>query len=217
MPDYSNLQNAKDETISNQRKAIHWMGGIIVLLIVAVIMLPRSITLHYPPDLSLGADQKIGEIPETSVYSFAYNVFQQLNRWPNNGATDYEDKLYMLKSYLTPACYQERQDDFKRKKNSNQLRDRERAVWEIPGRGYNDKRVKKESNSSWVVYLDLHISETMLGESIKDRMVNYPLRIVRYNADPVLNPYQLAFDCFAEIPRAIKVQTEADAAAVANR
>ena len=126
---YSNEVNAKQETIDRQKNSIQWMGGIIVLLIVAVIMMPRMITLYYPPDLSTGTEMKIGDIPETSVYGFAYNVFQQLNRWPNNGAKDYEDKLHMLKNYMTPACFQERQDDFKAKKNKQQLNNRQRSVW----------------------------------------------------------------------------------------
>ena len=212
MGDYSNLVNAKQETINRQRNTIQWMAGFIMLLIVALIMMPRMITLYYPPDLSTGTEMTIGDIPETSVYGFAYTVFQQLNRWPNNGTKDYEDKLHMLKNYLTPACFQERQDDFKEKKSRNQLTNRQRSVWEIPGRGYSPKRVTQESDSSWLVYLDLHISETMFGEPVKDRLVSYPLRIVRYVADRELNPYNLALDCFAGVPRAIEAETDDDIA-----
>ena len=208
MGDYSNLVNAKEETIRSQRNIIQWMAGFIMLLIVAVIMMPRMITLYYPPDLSTGTEMTIDEIPETSVYGFAYNVFQQINRWPNNGAKDYEDKLYMLKNYLTPACFQDRLEDFKAKKNKQQLSNRQRSVWEIPGRGFSPERVKQESDSSWLVYLDLHISETMFGEPVKDRLVNYPLRIVRYVADQELNPYNMAFDCFAGVPRVIQPEKD---------
>ncbi len=205
---YSNEVNAKQETINRQKNTIQWMGGFIVLLIIAVIMLPRDITLHNPPDLSEGSTMKIGEIPEPNVYQFAYYIFQQLNRWPNNGATDYEDKIHMLKNYLTPACFQERLEDFEAKKNKQQLSNRQRSVWEIPGRGFSSVRVKQESHSSWLVYLDLHISETMFGEPVKDRLVNYPLRIVRYVADQELNPYNMALDCFAAVPRVIEPEKD---------
>ncbi len=50
----------------------------------------------------------------------------------------------------------------------------------------------------------------MFGEPVKDRLVNYPLRIVRYVADHQLNPYNMAFDCFAGVPRVIEAETDDD-------
>ncbi len=102
MGDYSNLVNAKEETIKSQRNIIQWMAGFVALLIVALIMMPRMITLYYPPDLSTSTEMKIGDIPETSVYGFAYTVFQQLNRWPHGYAVGYDAESDDIHWFSTP-------------------------------------------------------------------------------------------------------------------
>ena len=200
---YSNLLAAKDDTINTQRVVIGALAVFVMALIVAVIMLPQKITVHVPPDLSGGVSTGMSDIPDPNVYTFAFYVFQQLNRWPVDGATDYSKRINTLKNFMTPSCYQDRLKDFEQRTRSNEIYRRERAMWEIPGRGYHATRVIKESNDSWLVSLDVHIQETMLGEKVKDRLVNYPIRVVHYPIDYELNPHQMALDCFAGTPTAI--------------
>ena len=50
---------------------------------------PKHLTVHIPPDLRSGAVLKIDEVPPSNVYAFAFYIFQQLNRWPNDGTRDY--------------------------------------------------------------------------------------------------------------------------------
>ncbi len=167
---------------------------------------PERITLHYPPDLSQGAWQDINEIPKANIYTFVYYIFQQLNRWDSNGEEDYLEKIHILRDYLTPRCYQDRLDDYQYKKSKNELSHRERVAREIPGRTYSGDRVVQHSGDRWVVSLDLHITETYRGEKVKDRFINYPITVVRYNVDPESNPWGLALDCFASTPRAIEIE-----------
>jgi hypothetical protein len=51
----------------------------------------------------------------------------------------------------------------------------------------------------------MHVTESYRGEHIKDRLINYPLKVVRYAVDPELNPWGLAIDCLAGMPRIIEV------------
>jgi hypothetical protein len=50
---------------------------------------PKALTVHVPPDLRSGATLTVEEVPPANVYSFAFYIFQQLNRWPEDGARDY--------------------------------------------------------------------------------------------------------------------------------
>jgi len=40
---------------------------------------------------------------------------------------------------------------------------------------------------------------------VKDRLIHFPIRVVRYAVDPELNPWGLALDCYAAAPRRIQV------------
>ena len=76
---------------------------------------------------------------------------------------------------------------------------------EIPGRGYATDRVYDEGAGSWIVSLDLQIEETVLGQPVKTRLAAYPVRVVRYDVDRELNPWGLALDCLADVPRVIEL------------
>lgn len=66
---------------------------------------PQKLTLWFPPDLRSGSTRPWWEVPPASVYAFTFYIFQQLNRWPDNGEEDYLHNLRSLRAYLTPACY----------------------------------------------------------------------------------------------------------------
>ena len=202
---YDNLVHTKDLMIRLLLGAVVGLALLLGLALVGWARAPGTITLHYPPDLSTGAEQQLGEIPKANIYSFAFYIFQQLNRWPNDGQDDYYERIHTLKHYLTPACYEERLGDHRARDRNNELAGRSRAVWEIPGRGFSETRVRATSNDSWVVGLDLHVQETYRGERVKDRLIHFPIRVVSYEVDPELNPWGLALDCYATKPRLIDV------------
>jgi len=209
MSRYDNLVDAKNFIIKILLGVVALLGVLLILTVTGWARAPESITLHYPPDLSAGAVQSVGDLPKANVYSFAFYIFQQLNRWPTNGVDDYFDRIHTLRNYLTPACFEERLGDYETRNRKNELTGRSRAVWEIPGRGYTYDRVSATSKTSWVVGLDLHVQETYRGERIKDRLIHFPLNVVRYAVDPELNPWGLAIDCYAAEPRRINTQGEA--------
>ncbi len=205
MSRYDSLVHSKEVMIKLLAVVV---GLLAVLLLVALIgwsRAPQSIRLYYPPDLSRGAVQTMGDIPKVSIYTFAFYIFQQLNRWPQDGAEDYYERIHGLRAYLTEACYEDRQRDLQSRRN--QIEGRQRSVWELPSRGFDGDKVQTVSPTAWVVGLDLHIRETYRGERIKDRMVHYPLKVVAHDVDPELNPWGLVLDCFAEAPTAIEIQS----------
>ena len=210
MTKYDNLLAGKNQTIRALWAALAIAVTMGLLMGAGWMTAPQTLRVHVPPDLSNGAVLNRGEIRKGNIYSFAFYIWQQLNRWEKSGVTDYEDKIHMLQAYLTPSCFQDRLDDFEIRKARHELDRRERSIWEIPGRGFNKERVYVEGPDSWVVYLDMHINETMLGETIKERFVNYPIRVVRYNIDPEKNAWGLALDCLADTPRVIELESKAE-------
>ena len=175
---------------------------------------PKNLTIHVPPDLRSGSTRRWWDIPPESVYTFAFYVFQQLNRWPTNGEADYPRNLHALSPYLTPACQNTLQQDFVLRRDSGDLRNRVRGVYEIPGRGYGDDptlRVKVISDDDWIVTLDLTADEYYDGDRVKRALVRYSLKVVRDDVDPEKNPFGLVLDCYARPPQRITIPPPAPA------
>ncbi len=167
---------------------------------------PRDLTIHVPPDLRSGSVRKWWDIPPESVYAFTFYVFQQLNRWPQDGEADYPRNLRALSAYLTPACRTFLETDFAYRRDAGELRGRVRGIYEIPGRGYADDptlRVKTLSNRDWLVTLDLTADEYYGAEQVKRALVRYPIKVVGVDIDPKTNPFGLALDCYSGPPQRI--------------
>lgn len=186
--------------------------GAIALFLVTLLLgmgwwnAPRNLTIHVPPDLRSGSVRKWWEVPPESVYAFTFYIFQQLHRWPTNGEEDYPRNLHSLSAYLTPGCKAFLQSDFAARRDSGELRQRVRGIYEIPGRGFGDNpaaRVKTLSNRDWLVTLDVSADEYYGAERVKRALVRYPIKVVRSDVDAERNPFGLALDCFASPPQRI--------------
>lgn len=165
---------------------------------------PRNLTLHIPPDLRAGSSRPWWQVPPESVYAFTFYIFQQLNRWPTDGEVDYLRNVQALSAYLTPSCRAFLLLDYESRRNSGELRQRVRGLYEIPGRGYGDEplvRVKTVSNQDWIVTLDLSVDEYYGTEQVKRALVRYPIKVLRLDIDPERNPYGLALDCYDGTPQ----------------
>ncbi|ATZ93036.1 PFL_4703 family integrating conjugative element protein [Dickeya fangzhongdai] len=198
------IQN-RDQHILTLRTAC---GVLVVLLVITIwgwMRAPDKLTVHTPPDLRTGSTRPWWEVPAPTVYSFAYYIFQQLNSWPKNGEQDYPAKIYSLSSYLTPACQDFLNADAKKRSLSNELLDRVRVVYEIPGRGYNTDSVDVLSRDNWVVRLDLVTDEYYHTEPVKRVLVRYPLKVVRWEGDAERNPFGLALDCYDSVPQRLEI------------
>jgi len=160
---------------------------------------PRDLTAHIPPDLRNGATINVGpspDVPDTTVYTFAFYIWQQVNRWKTDGGKDYGDQIFALQSFLTPTCREQLIADMNQRSGAGELARRTRAVMEIPGLGYSAERVSVLGGNAWKVLLDTQVQETQANVSVKDAYIRYPLRVVRFDVDREKNPWQLAIDCF---------------------
>lgn len=184
-------------------------AAIIAVLSYGWIQAPRALTVHVPPDLRSGAVLARDEAPAANVYAFAFYIFQQLNRWPEDGAKDYGAAIFRVSPYLTPRYRAELLAELEHKGRQGELAHRVRGVQEIPGHGFEERRVDVRGADTWIVWLDLDLAESVKGMTVKRTAIRYPLRVVRYAVDPEANPWGLALDGFeAEGPHRLDGDAE---------
>lgn len=156
----------------------------------------RAIRVHLPPDLRSGAVVKADDPHPENVYAFAKTIFQSLNYWPEDGQVEYGKNIFQLTNYFTPRYLEELAGDLEQRGKRGELSTRARSIQEIPGHGYEEKRVRILGNGAWVVRLDMRVHEYVRGVAVKTVSVVYPLRVVRMETDPSQNPWGLAIDGF---------------------
>jgi len=188
---------ALDNTLSH----INTLRGVIAVLLVIIVLLwngwksaPDKIRVYIPPDLSQGAILEADDPAPANVYSFAFYMFQQLNRWETNGGTEYGDNIFALDAFFTPDFRQFLLDDLEKKSRAGELSRRSRALSVVPGYGFTPERVVDLGHGAWEVDIYFRLLEDVNELNVKDTVIRYPLRIVRYPVDPKRNPWGLAFD-----------------------
>lgn len=195
--------------IDNVRAHLRSLWAVIAIQVLVIAALwfgwsraPERLTVHIPPDLRSGATLAVNEVSPPNVYAFAFYIFQQLNRWPEDGAKDYGRAIFRVSPYLTPRYRADLIAELEQKGRQGELAYRVRGVQEIPGHGYEERRVDLLNEDAWIVWLDLDLLESVKGMTVKRTAIRYPLRVVRYAVDLEANPWGLALDGFgAEGPR----------------
>lgn len=210
MSKYNNALRSDRFHIQSLRIVIFLMAMVCGVLGYGWYSAPKHLTIHNPPDLRSGSTRAWWEIPTPTVYGFAFYIFQQLNRWPQDGEKDYKRNIELLSPYLTPKCTQFLLKDYTQRYSLGELRDRVRGVYEIPGRGFSQERVKINSQDDWQVTLDLSTDEYYLDNPVKRVLVRYPLHIVRYDVDPEVNQWGLALDCYTGVPQRLEAPSKTD-------
>lgn len=195
---YHDLNSSLRSHIVTLRVVIGVLLTFNLLLIFLLQASHNDIRVHVPPDLRSGAVLENGEIKPPNVYAFAAYIFQQLNHWAENGEHDYGQQIFSMAPYLTPRFREYLTNDLELRGKRGELSNRVRGAQPIPGHGYEERRVDILDADSWMVWLDLIVSETVQGMPVKNISIRYPIRVVRYNVDPELNPWGLALDGFAD-------------------
>lgn len=211
MSRFKNTLDQQKAHINTLRAAVAGMAVIAAAFFYGWKTAPDNLVVHVPPDLRTGSTRLWWDTPPENVYGFGLYVYQQLNRWANDGSTEYQKNIERLSRLMTSSCKSELLDDVRKRRSSGELKGRVRGVYEISGRGFIDNpkfRVQQESRNSWIVNLDLNADEYFMSEKIKRSAARYPLRILRQDVDPQANPYGLVLDCFAGQITRLQVEGE---------
>lgn len=180
-------------------------GGIGLLFVLCIVLAagwmtaPSHLRIYIPPDISNGATLKINEVPNPLIYSFAYELWQEINYWPEDGNQDYGKNLRVYAAYLTPDFQQALRQELIDLKAAGQLQ-RQRFIQGISGAAYNPENVKKISADTWEVDINVRLMEFKNNQPVKDIEVLYPLKITRREVSHQDNPYGLALAGFMSAP-----------------
>ncbi len=189
--------------IRYRNRIIIFLSCSLILAIGGLVRAPHTIDVYTSPDPRYGSLHEQGDVPPTSVYSFASYIFTILNTWSKDGAVDYKAQASALNAYLSPTYFQYVYDDADARldrTSQNQLKGRTRTVTPADGASYSDSAVKILGPDVWVVYLDLHVEERVDNIVVKDSYVRFPMRVIKRDISRVKNPWQLALDGYYETP-----------------
>ena len=190
----------KNKEIVTGRIAIGALLVICLVLCAIIATSPNRLMIYSPPTQQAASLRLGGKSPKPNVYAFAYQTFQQLNRWMENGEEEYKANIEKNKAFLTPSCQEFLKKDYYDRLSNGELRERARGVYEIVGRGFKDSSVIVHSPDSWTVNLDLSVDEYFKDEPVKRVLTRFPVNIVRMETDLQNNPWGLGFNCYSSIP-----------------
>lgn len=200
--------------IEQARLHIRTLWRVLTLLVVILgftiygwVHAQAKIKVEIPPQIpESGLTIQQGEIPKTTVYSFAYYVWQSVNHWENNGLQDYQQQINQFSPFLTQSFRLSLIQDYNNLLNQGELQDRIRLMQGLSGSSYDPADVEYVGHNTWIVHLKMRLTEMINSNAkvVKDVQMNYTLKIVRFDTDAKDNPWGLALDGFAESPSRIQ-------------
>lgn len=165
-----------------------------------------KIRVQIPPQIPVsGLTVAQGEVPKTTVYSFAYYIWQSLNYWQKDGMQDYQTQINQLTPFLTPDFKVSLIQNYNNLLNDGELQERIRLMQGAEGSAYTPDAVIEIGHGTWVVHLKMRLTEMMSSNAkvVKDIEVNYTLKVVQYDVDAVQNPWGLAIAGLADNPERV--------------
>lgn len=166
------------------RERLAWYLLVIVIVLALVVVhahwrlatVQKEFTMYVPPDLSSGAVIKPDMPDGANVYMYAHYVFKQINEWLDNGTTDYRKAIDAMRCYISPDFHRFLNDDYAMRRQTGELSRRRHVA---PAGFYTSEHVKDLGNGTWYVWLDVKLEERVVGETVKDIHMRYPLFVYR--------------------------------------
>ena len=196
-------EDADERIIQLQKRFIGILCLVSSALFIGWATAPSRLTLYLPPDIQNGATIKAGNIPSSFIYSFTYEIWQELNYWSAEDGDDYQKNIRNYWSYITPQFKSNLLEDATDLKATGQIQ-RTRSLQGISGAAYDSANVKKLGNDTWEVDLKMRLTEVKNNQVVKDVEILYPLKVTRVNVSPENNPYGLAITGFVSEPQRLK-------------
>ncbi len=198
------LKNQIEEYRRNSRylmMVVAVMAIVVAVLGYGVMRLSDVRRIYIPPSFRVGAVLDGRTIPSETVFAFAITTWQQLHRWRDDGEKNYLANIQSLEPFLTPQFRKWLVKDVRERKSVssgqvNELRGRERSVSLPEGFVYDETMVTLLDDGTWLVTLELELTERFDDLTVKDILIRYPLHIKRYEVSWKSNPWGLAIAGF---------------------
>src|SRR5437868_2438397 len=86
-------EDADERVIQLQQYCIFALLVLTLILLIGWGTSSSRLTVYIPPDIQNGSTIRAGSIPDPLIYSFAYEIWQELNYWPNEGGEAYFNNI----------------------------------------------------------------------------------------------------------------------------
>ena len=139
MSRFRKIVDQQSAHIATLRALIVALLGLSAVLAYGWYTAPKDLIVHIPPDLRSGSTRHVSEVPPQSVYAFGFYVFQQLNRWPVDGAEDYGHRIHDYAAYMTPEFAESLMADFEGKRGKRELQEPAACDSRSAGTGLRDE------------------------------------------------------------------------------
>ena len=179
------------------------ISGLFAMQSVSIYSIPNRLRLYVPPNLSRGADLKVGKIPASNVYGFVYQIFLQINSWPKSGTKNYLSNIHNYRNYLSNRFYHALMQDEQRRANDGEL-GRKRIMSGVAGYPYTPSDVKSMGDGTWEVDIPLQIQESVNRDMVKNVIIDYSFLVSRVHESILLNPMGMVISGFAKRPYRLK-------------
>jgi len=170
-------------------------------LLICLMTIPTRMVVYIPPDLSNGATLHINQASDSQIGDFSMYTWQVLNDWQDNGSVDAPRNLQEFGAFVSPEFYYKLNDQIKSMEENGELQGRVKEIEPVEGVA---PQVTKVSEGRWNVILTVREKEYVNGVLIKDKEIQYPLRVKSYTGNFQLNPQSLQFDGFFSDPQILK-------------
>lgn len=206
MSNITNQLKERNQQIRYRERIILGLVIILVLFAGAYIRFPNTIQVYHTPTLDSSLATNVDYVPASSVYSFAVLMWERLNYCKEDCEQDYAQNLKQTRPFITEKCFVNLADHAKN--NIQLLRNRTRQLTLLDTTIFDQDKVKRIDDETWVVTETFGFNEAVNGNNLSLRKFNmvYPLRIVRNRASESINPYGFQLDCFDGTPQRIEVK-----------
>lgn len=170
------------------------LGCIVINAHTRVMEMPKDFTFHTPPDLSVGGQAKIGEVPETTAFNFAFMIMGGINTWVKDGSKEFKTNVDGYRNYLSGDFYRLLRS-FAEKETANNRQRRRDFIWEanatselasLGGFSVDDK-----GNNRFHVTFAARLIDEINGYEIRNEVMMYHFIVEQTYIPRQLNPWQL--------------------------
>ena len=177
---------------------------------------PREMTVYVPPNIpQKGLYLKNDQIPDATIYRFAYQTWSNIMTWSQNGAEAFKDNLANNRLFLTNQFENSLKSEIQKINESGFLYKHTQIVMGANGGTFHPQDVKYIGNDTWLVHLDMRTINYVEGQSdtggfsqahvASDAENSFVFKVVRKPINQASNPIGLALAGYAAPPKIIKI------------